>query len=182
MIEYWTEIPGWKGYEVSNLGNARSWFNTHSQVFTPYPLKQMLNDKGYPYIRVRKNCKKYTLPIHRMVLEAFVGACPVGMQACHYDDNSLNNKLENLRWDTWKNNVLDSIRNQTAPRGEQQRNAKLTGPEVLNIRERYARGEQSGSIAKDFGVSPTSIREVTCGRTWKHIGGPISPRVPRVKK
>jgi hypothetical protein len=176
MREIWTEINGWKGYEVSNLGNVRSWFNTHGQIIGPKPIKCTLNYKNRPVIRVRRNGKKCTLAVHRLVLEAFVSPCPEGMQACHYDDNPLNNKLENLRWDTCKNNVLDGLRNQTAARGEKQRNAKLTGPEVLNIRERYFKGESTGSIAKDFGVSCTSIRGVTSGDTWKHIGGPIVAR------
>lgn len=177
MKELWTEIDGWKGYEVSNLGNVRSWFNTHGQIIHPKPLKQMLNYKGRPHIRVRKNGKKYTLPIARTVLQAFVGSCPEGMQCCHYDDNPLNNRLNNLRWDTWANNVADGVRNQSWVHGEKHRNSKLTGPEVLNIRERYAKGEHTGSIAKDFGVSNTSIRAVTSGQTWRYIGGPIVPAV-----
>jgi len=31
------------------------------------------------------------------------------MEACHNDGNNLNNELENLRWDTHKNNIGDSI-------------------------------------------------------------------------
>ena len=39
--------------------------------------------------------------VHRLVLSAFVGPCPVGMEACHFPDrNPSNNHLENLRWDT----------------------------------------------------------------------------------
>ena len=177
MNEIWKEFT--KGYEVSNLGNVRSYFTTHGVIIDePHLLKQSLSNKGRPIIRIRDGIKK-TYYIHRLVLEAFVGKCPKGMQSCHFDDNKLNNRIDNLRWDTWKNNVLDGLRNQTASRGEKQRSAKLTNEEVLDIRQRYAKGERSSSLAKDFGVTPTSIRNITSGRGWKHIDGLISVRNDR---
>ena len=177
-MENWKEFI--KGYEVSNLGNIRSYFTTHGQIIDfPHILRQSLNYKGRPIVRIRVNNVKKTFYVHRLVLETFVGKCPVGMQSCHFDDNKLNNRVENLRWDTWANNVLDGLRNQTASRGEKQRSAKLTGEEVLDIRKRYAKGERSGSLARNFGVTPTSIRAITSGRAWKHIGGLISVRNDR---
>ena len=38
--------------------------------------------------------------IHRLVLEAFVGPCPVGGECMHKDDNPRNNSLRNLKWGT----------------------------------------------------------------------------------
>ena len=178
-MEIWTEIPGWKGYEISNLGNARSWFNTHGEIIAPHPLKLSLNNKGRPTIRVRKDRIKYTLPISRTVLETFIGKCPIGMQCCHYDDNPLNNKLENLRWDTHRANIEDAQRNGVIARGERSGTHRLTNEQVIDIRNRYAKGEGSGSLAKDFGVSYISIRCITSGDSWKHIGGPIVPRVSK---
>ena len=49
--------------------------------------------------------------VHRLVLEAFVGPCPEGMEACHWDDNPANNRLDNLRWATRHENMLDRSRN-----------------------------------------------------------------------
>lgn len=49
--------------------------------------------------------------VHRLVLEAFVGPCPDGMVACHWDDNPENNHLNNLRWDTESSNQRDKVRN-----------------------------------------------------------------------
>jgi len=177
-MEQWKEFI--KGYEVSNLGNVRSYFSTHGIVDTPHPLHQSINYKGRPIIRIRVNNIKKTFCVHRIVLEAFVGKCPIGMQACHYDDNPMNNRIENLRWDTWQNNVIDGLRNQTAARGEKQRSAKLTNEEVLDICQKYAKGIMSGILAKEFGVTTTTIREITSGRSWKHLGGKVSSRNDRV--
>lgn len=46
--------------------------------------------------------------IHQLVLEAFVGACPEGMEARHFPDrDTSNNRLENLRWATHQQNIDD---------------------------------------------------------------------------
>ena len=47
------------------------------------------------------------------LLEAFVGPCPSGQEACHANDDPRDNRLENLRWDTRSANALDSVRNGT---------------------------------------------------------------------
>ena len=48
--------------------------------------------------------------IHRLVRLAFRGPAPKGHEGCHYDGDSLNNRLDNLRWDTRAGNVQDTIR------------------------------------------------------------------------
>lgn len=45
--------------------------------------------------------------VHRAMLEAFVGPCPEGMECCHNNGNGLDNRLENLRWDTREENIAD---------------------------------------------------------------------------
>lgn len=56
-----------------------------------------------------------SIDIACLVLEAFIGPCPEGMECCHNDDDRANNQLSNLRWDTHTNNVKDGYRN-GAPR------------------------------------------------------------------
>lgn len=51
--------------------------------------------------------------VHILVLTAFYGPCPEGMEGCHHDGDPLNNRLGNLRWDTHVGNVSDSIRHGT---------------------------------------------------------------------
>jgi hypothetical protein len=48
-----------------------------------------------------------------MVLEAFVGPCPPGLECCHGNGVGTDNWVENLRWDTHTENVLDSVRHGT---------------------------------------------------------------------
>ncbi len=42
-------------------------------------------------------------------MEAHVGACPDGQEVCHNDGNTLNNRLDNLRYDTRRANNLDTV-------------------------------------------------------------------------
>ncbi len=43
--------------------------------------------------------------VHRLVCEAFNGPCPPGMVCIHLDEDSKNNRPENLKWGTQKENL-----------------------------------------------------------------------------
>lgn len=55
--------------------------------------------------------------VHQLVLEAFVGPRPEGMEGCHNNGDCTDNRLENLRWDTSSNNKLDMLIHGTHPNG-----------------------------------------------------------------
>jgi uncharacterized protein YjcR len=50
------------------------------------------------------------------------------------------------------------------------RTSKLTEDDIGPIRDRIANGEMLKDIAKDYGVSPTTIGSVKRGYTWSHVG------------
>lgn len=49
----------------------------------------------------------HVLLVSQLVLKAFVGPRPRGMEGCHNDGNASNNYLSNLRWDTHHENMRD---------------------------------------------------------------------------
>jgi hypothetical protein len=57
--------------------------------------------------RYRKNIRG-----HILVMQTFVGYPEEGMVICHWDDVKDNNRLDNLRYGTNKENFEDMIRNQ----------------------------------------------------------------------
>lgn len=71
-------------------------------------LKIVRYDHGYQSVQVKSNGKNKICRIHKLVLETFVEARPKGLECRHLDGNPLNNKLENLKWDTHSNNVKDT--------------------------------------------------------------------------
>lgn len=118
--ERWLPVPGWEGwYEVSDHGRVRSLdrevpharygvMRLRGRTLTP-----TANTNGRMQIALCREKRRGTrqVQVHRLVLEAFVGPCPTGMQACHWDDDPSNNHLSNLRWDTPSNNMHDRVRN-----------------------------------------------------------------------
>ena len=119
---------------------------------------------------VNKYGKSCYVLIHRLVLEAFVGPCPVGMECRHLDGNPENNRLENLKWGTHKENVADSKRHGTLQQGSRHCNAKITEKDAISIRLLYASGRYSQrDLAKWFGLSQTAIKDITTRKNWKSV-------------
>lgn len=48
-------------------------------------------------------------------------------------------------------------------------NAKVTEEQVREIRSRSAAGESYSGLAKEFGLTPTGIRNIVLRNTWKHV-------------
>lgn len=115
----WLPVIGLEGlYEVSDQGDVQSldrWVRcgqwgrrlVAGQRMTPQPLN---GGHLFVYLSDGSGGKRGFL-VHRMVLEAFVGPCPDGMEALHWDDDPFNNKLTNLRWGTRSENMRDKVRN-----------------------------------------------------------------------
>jgi DNA-binding CsgD family transcriptional regulator len=114
-----------------------------------------------------------TRPIHRLVLEAFVGPRPEGTECCHNDGNPANNRLENLRWDTHRANMQDTIKHGTrAPVfGTHSANARLDEARVATICDLIRAGERATTIARQFGVSRAAINNIKDGKSWVHVSG-----------
>lgn len=115
--EEWVAVPGHEGlYEVSNQGRVRSvprvsvHRNGRRRLVAGQVLRQVPVGK---YLKVQiptASGKRVTYWVHRLVLLAFRGQPPEGMQGCHGDGNGRNNRLTNLRWDTAGANQLDNVR------------------------------------------------------------------------
>ena len=159
-MEQWLDVVDFESlYEVSNHGNIRS--------FKTKQIKKQTFDKinNRPYLGLWKNGKQKIVKPHTLVMEAFVGKRPFGMECCHNDGNAFNNNISNLRWDTPKSNHADKIKHGTTNRGERCETAKLTLDQVRAIRkdDRLQR-----LIAKDFGVAESMVSRIKNGVRWQH--------------
>lgn len=162
--EIWKPVVGCDRYSVSNLGRVRG---------PRRMLRLCINTQGYVYIGlfVKPGCPKVGR-VHRLVLEAFVGPCPEGMECRHLNGDRADNRLVNLAWGTQADNMADRDRHGTTLDGCRHANAKLTAADVRAIRARAAKGEAAHAIAKDYrGVcSRTAIYSVVGGVTYKREG------------
>lgn len=109
----WRPVRGFEGYyEVSNTGDVRSLtrIDTYGRRRQGRPLVPAANTSGHLYVKLTRGNRKTKRYVHRLVIDAFVGPGPEGTECCHNDGDPANNHVGNLRWDTHKENVRDTIR------------------------------------------------------------------------
>ncbi len=107
--------------------------------------------------------------VHRLVLAAFVGPCPQGMECCHDDGDPGNNCLANLSWGTPSKNTEDQIRHGRKPRGEGHANAKLTEGLVRQMRTDYAEGISYEKLCLKYRVCYHTVVMAVKRKTWRHV-------------
>lgn len=115
--EAWRSVPGYEGaYEVSDKGRVRSLDRTAvdrrggKRTFRGRMLTLGYDGLGYPSISVCRSGTSRKRLVHKLVTEAFLGPCPKGKEVCHNDGDHSNSRLNNLRYDTKRSNVLDCMR------------------------------------------------------------------------
>ena len=116
--ERWRPVVGHEGeYEVSDQGRIRSldrvitfsdgrYRSARGRTLKPWTMKRV----GHQVVGLTGKRK---FLVHVLVLEAFVGPRPDGMVCCHNDGDATNNRVENLRWDTYVENNKDLVRHGT---------------------------------------------------------------------
>lgn len=122
--EKWAPVPGYEGdYEVSDQGKVRSYVRRGGpRMIAP----RLVGPAGKQYHAVTLRGGKQ-VRVHRLVLAAFIGPCPEGLQGCHNNGDKLDNRLVNLRWDTPGANNRDKrvhgtdhqVRKTHCPRGHE---------------------------------------------------------------
>lgn len=112
--EQWRPVPGYEGfYEVSDRGNVRGLDRIvdvkgqGKRKLRGRTLSKAVSNTGYLAVSLRKNGTHKTILVQYLVADAFLGPRPDGMQLCHNNGNHVDNRAENLRWDTRSGNMLD---------------------------------------------------------------------------
>jgi hypothetical protein len=171
VTELWLPVKGFEGkYEVSSLGRVRSLgrmvVRSRGVPFfrpTRFLKPNATGGTGYPTVNFGGGTKY----VHGLVLEAFVGPRPEGCEACHCNGSRIDNRVENLRWDTPQENQRDRAKHGTSNRGERCASAKLTENQAIEIRDSK---EPGCDLARRYGVAQQTICNIRKGRRWNHIG------------
>lgn len=144
-VEIWKPIPGYKAH-ASSLGRIKSFYGNDKGRIRK--LQKGLRGK---YLRVHLQRKMTCISVHRLVALAW-HKNPHGLPIIrHLDDNGLNNKPSNLKWDTQSNNIKF---------GRKGKNIRHTNLVKLVVRDAYAAGYSKLSIAKYFKITDTSVRRI----------------------
>lgn len=118
-LEEWRPIAGLKGlYEVSSFGRVRSLprevkiIRNSKAIICCYKgkiLKPSITKNGYLVVNIGHTGKQKVQSVHCLVAYAFLPSCPGdhkrnGWHVDHINENKCDNRVENLRWLTHKDN------------------------------------------------------------------------------
>ena len=166
MAENWRDIPGFEGlYEVSDKGRVRRLPRTTESgaiLQKKFLTREIVDKYNHKVVHLRDaDGKVRRWFVHRLVLLAFVGPCPEGMEICHNDGNGGHNELSNLRYDTRHNNNLDQSRM------GRHNGQKLTLDEVRQVRKHLAEGKLSLSqIGRMYGITKEAVYKIKKGTSY----------------
>lgn len=117
-MEIWKDIPGTNGhYQISNLGRVKSNSFMRSNGHSFYLqkgriLKPFMEKCGHLKIGLRINGKSCKFKVHRLVGMAFIPNPENKPEIDHINTNTLDNRVENLRWVTSKENHANPLTKQ----------------------------------------------------------------------
>jgi hypothetical protein len=105
-IEVWKDIPNFKNYQVSNLGNVKSL--NYNRTGKTKVLMKHINNSGRYTLNLYKKGKRYSnRNISVLVAQAFLNHKPSGNKLVvdHINNISANDKLYNLQIITHRENL-----------------------------------------------------------------------------
>lgn len=178
MEEVWKDIPGYEGnYQASTFGRIRSLTReVHRKtrfggvavwLYKGKVLKTAPKESGHLNVNLgARNTKK----VHRLILETFVGPCPLGYECLHADGDPTNNYLNNLRWGTRFENRADISAHAQMYR-RRQGSTWLSEATISAIKRDLADTNKPSQkvLAKKYGVHFNTINNINRGYTHKWV-------------
>ena len=184
MTEEWRLIPGLDGYEASSFGRVRSWRRQSGGRLSEPRIRALDVDRdGYAMVAVQLDGKRVRRRVSHLVLEAFKGPRPDGLEARHLDGNNTRDHADNLEWSLHLDNIQDKYAHGTMPAGDahwsrrmperrprgERKGSKLNNDKVRDIRRRRAAGETLHSIAALHGIDHALVGRIHARKAWAHV-------------
>lgn len=183
-FEEWRPCVGFEGfYEVSNLGNVRSvdhfakeTVDTLGRKMPPRKMKGRIirprkHKFGYWIVTLSANNHRYTRTVHKLVAEAFYGLREnKDIVIRHLNGNCEDNRVENLRYGTQKENMQDAMKQGTVESGEKRYNAKFDNKTIKKIKKDLILGATTRQIQDKYGMPQSQVGKILAGRIWAKVG------------
>jgi len=144
-------------YEISNLGRMRDKDNNLVNAH--------LNARGYMSITLHIRGWSKTYKFHRLVAATFHPNEFNRNQVNHKNGNKKDNSEKNLEWVSREENVRHAIETGLIKSSGQ----KLNPTMVVEIMNKKNSGSKRNDLAKEYGVSPNTIKAIVAGKIWKSI-------------
>jgi len=173
------DCPNYPGYSISADGDVF----THRKRFgkgkgkgsgvlidSTYSRKLKLYEGqgGYVFVTISTARGQRSIPIHTLLADAFIGACPAGQEVRHLDGDRKNNELSNLAYGTRQDNAQDTVR-YGGLKGSKHPRAILTEHTIILLRTAYKQGRRICEIGHDFGINSKTVASIVHGRRWTHV-------------
>jgi hypothetical protein len=161
-------LPAYPGYIFTSDGDVWSCWTTgpgNHMSLVYYKLSPGWTDAGYLNVNLLGEHRL----VHQVILEAFVGPCPEGLECRHLDGNPGNNQRSNLKWGTRAENIEDEKKHgkMTPERREEISSRKLDADGARAIFELRMQGVTAREISESFGVSIAMVYMIGSRRCWR---------------
>lgn len=165
LNEEWKDIPEYDGfYQVSNYGRIKSLKFKNAKI-----LKCGNNGNDYLFVYLCKNNKTNRYYIHRLVAMVFIKNTNICLEVNHKDENTKNNKLNNLEWCTSKYNANYGNRNKKMKDTKIKKYGKKVNQ--YNLNGEFIIQYESLSLIKDkYGFCPEAISNCCKGKSNTSYG------------
>ncbi len=155
MNSEWKDIEGFEGlYKVNRNGDVLSLvgWNGKQYINRERILKPTLTTTGYQKVDLKRDGKRKSLKLHRIVAMAFIPNPNNYPIINHIDGNPLNNSIENLEWCTQKHNCKHAYDTGLRKR-------KLN---EANVVEEYCKSDKTSAtkVARRFNATTSSVCRV----------------------
>lgn len=167
-IEEWRTIAQAPDYQVSGIGRVKRVTVGSGSTYPGKILRPCLTKSGYLRICLRIGGQERFRFVHNLVCRAFWGDPPSeGHQAAHGNGLRTDNRFENIRWATPKENQADRIAHGTRLSGANHP-SRNTPAAVRGAAIRASEGSFA-EIAAAFSVSESLVRKIKRGGVWEGI-------------
>jgi hypothetical protein len=158
-------IEGFPEYFVSTSGEVFS--NKYGELRT---MRTNKHGVGYSGVSLSNSEGRTTFKVHRLVAKAFLPTYLESLQVNHINGIKNDNRVENLEMCTNSENQIhaNKLRLRYIPKGERHYKSKLTGRDILEIRDLIPYFTQE-MLGKLYNTERSNISIIKTDKGWRHI-------------
>jgi len=162
--EKWKDTRGYEGlYKISDLGRIKS-ISDRDCILKPF-----VDSLGYMAINLKKDGKRKTERIHRLVAMSFIPNPKGKREVNHINGIKSDSRLKNLEWCTPGENRKHAYSIGLIKNGSKHHFSRLNENRIILIRKMASSGYSQKDLAIYFGVTQSNISHIVLRKTWAHV-------------